>query len=132
MPGVGRANCLLGIRGGGGMTGRDVDGGATARVVSELDRTRQSLFIVQIREPSGSSGGSHHSMFRSFHRSLFTTMDSLSKSAAKKEAKRLEKELKFATKEPKVSAPKPVPKSAKDVAVDTQFINTTPKGDKKG
>ena len=71
-------------------------------------------------------------MFRSFHRPLFTTtMDSISKSAAKKEAKRLENKLKFATKEPKVSAPKPVAKPTRDV-VDTPFINTTPKGDKKG
>ena len=46
MPGVGRANCLLGIRGGAGITGRDVDGGTTARVVIELERTRQRLFIV--------------------------------------------------------------------------------------
>jgi len=59
MPGVGRANCLLGIRGGAGITGRDVDGGATARVVSELDRTRHKLFMVQIKEPSAYSGESH-------------------------------------------------------------------------
>jgi hypothetical protein len=130
MPGVGRANCLLGIRGGAGITGREVDGGATARVVSELDRTRQKLFIVQIREASGISGRSHP-MLKSVHRSLFSTMDSISKSAAKKEAKRLEKELKFATKDLKTSAPKPAPKPTRD-AVDTHFVNTTPKGDKKG
>ena len=59
MPGVGRANCLLGIRGGAGITGRDVDGGATARVVSELERTRQRLFIVLVRGSSGISGRSH-------------------------------------------------------------------------
>jgi hypothetical protein len=58
-------------------------------------------------------------------------MDPTSKSAAKKEAKRLEKELKFATKDLKASAPKPAPKPIRDVG-DTQFINTTPKGDKKG
>ena len=58
-------------------------------------------------------------------------MDSVSKSAAKKEAKRLEKELKYATKDLKASAPKPASKPGRDVA-DTQFINTTPKGDKKG
>lgn len=59
MPGVGRANCLLGIRGGGGMTGRDVDGGATASVVNELERTRQKLFMVQIREGSAIPDRSH-------------------------------------------------------------------------
>ena len=56
MPGDGRASCLLGIRGGAGMTGREVDGGATARLDSELDRTRQMLFIVQVKETSGISG----------------------------------------------------------------------------
>ena len=70
-------------------------------------------------------------MLKSVHRSLFSTMDSISKSAAKKEAKRLEKELKFATKDLKTSAPKPAPKPTRD-AVDTHFVNTTPKGDKKG
>ena len=70
-------------------------------------------------------------MLKSVHRSLFSTMDSISKSAAKKEAKRLEKELKIATKDLKASAPKSAPKPTRDV-VDTQFINTTPKGDKKG
>ena len=70
-------------------------------------------------------------MLKSVHRSLFSTMDSISKSAAKKEAKRLEKELKFATKDLKASASKPAQKPTRDVA-DTQFINTTPKGDKKG
>ena len=62
MPGDGSANCLLGIRGGAGMTGREVDGVATARVVSELDRTRQRLFIVQVRGTSGISGESYPSV----------------------------------------------------------------------
>ena len=44
------------------MTGREVDGVATARVVSELDRTRQRLFIVQVRGTSGISGESYPSV----------------------------------------------------------------------
>ena len=36
-----------------------MDGVATARVVSELDRTRQRLFIVQVRGTSGISGKNH-------------------------------------------------------------------------
>ena len=77
-------------------------------------------------------------MLKSVHRSLFSTMD-ISKRAAKKEAKRLEKGLELAAKGPGASAPKSTPKSAPKSApkptrdVDTtQFINTTPKGDKKG
>ena len=71
-------------------------------------------------------------MLKSVHRSLVSTMDSISKSAAKKEAKRLEKELKFATKELKVPAAKSVPPKPPRDVVDTEFINTTPKGEKKG
>ena len=67
MAGVGRANCLLGIRGGAGITGRDVDGGATARVVSELERTRQRLFIVAMRKSSGKAGRSHAQVSNSVH-----------------------------------------------------------------
>ena len=59
MPGVGRASCLLGIRGGAGITGREGDAGATASVDIELDRTRQRLFIVQVRVTSAISGRSH-------------------------------------------------------------------------
>ena len=61
-------------------------------------------------------------------------MDSITKSAAKKEAKRLEKELKLATKVPKSTAAttKEKEKKEKDKDIDTPFINTTPKGDKKG
>lgn len=75
-------------------------------------------------------------MLKSFHRSLFTTMDSITKSAAKKEAKRLEKEARLAAKIPKSAASKSTTKEKekkeKDKDVDTPFINTTPKGDKKG
>ena len=68
MPGVGRASCLLGIRGGAGMTGREVDGDATASVVSEFDRTRQRLFIlVQVRGPSGISGSRKSNNFQQCH-----------------------------------------------------------------
>ena len=68
MPGDGSANCLLGIRGGAGMTGREVDGVATARVVSELDRTRQRLFIVQVRGTSGISGESYPSVIYTWNK----------------------------------------------------------------
>lgn len=70
-------------------------------------------------------------MLKSVHRSLFSTMNPTSKSAAKKEAKRLEKGLELAAKGPKASARKPAPKSTRDVDT-TEFVNTTPKGDKKG
>ena len=53
-------------------------------------------------------------MLKSVHRSLFSTMNP---SAAKKG--------------PKTSARKPAPKSTRDVDT-TQFVNTTPKGEKKG
>ena len=70
-------------------------------------------------------------MLKSVHRSLFSTMNPISKSAAKKEAKRLEKGLELAAKGPKANAPKPAAKSTRDVDA-TEYINTTPKGDKKG
>ena len=70
-------------------------------------------------------------MLRAVNRSLFSTMNPTSKSAAKKEAKRLEKGLELATKGPKATARKPAPKSTRG-ADNTEFINTTPKGDKKG
>ena len=67
------------------------------------------------------------------YRTLFTTaMNAITKSAAKKEAKRLEKEIKLATKIPKATATKEKEKKEKDKDVETAFINTTPKGDKKG
>lgn len=63
-------------------------------------------------------------------------MDSITKSAAKKEAKRLEKEVKLAAKIPKSTTAKPATKEKekkeKDKDVDTPFVNTTPKGEKKG
>jgi valyl-tRNA synthetase len=58
------------------------------------------------------------------------------KSAAKKEAKRLEKEAKFAAKASKQA---PTPSNEKKQKLDKEkkendppFVNTTPKGEKKG
>ncbi|KXN91853.1 hypothetical protein AN958_11793 [Leucoagaricus sp. SymC.cos] len=59
-----------------------------------------------------------------------------SKSAAKKEAKRLEKEAKLAAKASKkvATAPKAKDGAAKKdkVKEEEEFVNTTPKGEKKG
>lgn len=62
-------------------------------------------------------------------------MDSITKSAAKKEAKRIEKELKLAAKIPKSTTTKKEKDNKKEKdkdVLDSPYINTTPKGDKKG
>ena len=73
-----------------------------------------------------------------FISSSFATMSAPTKSAAKKEAKRLEKEAKLAAKAAKQPSTPPtngekkqrVDKDKKDT--DDVFVNTTPKGEKKG
>ena len=63
-------------------------------------------------------------------------MDPITKSAAKKEAKHLKNDVKLTAKIPKSTTAKPAIKEKeekeKDKDVDTPFINTTPKGKKKG
>ncbi len=60
----------------------------------------------------------------------------LTKSAQKKEAKRLEKEAKLAAKAPKASPSdnpkKQKEKKEKEQDVDLSYVDTTPKGEKKG
>jgi len=61
--------------------------------------------------------------------------DPNSKSAQKKEAKRLEREAKLAAKTAKAPAAPSSdkkPKEKKEKDVEEPFVNTTPKGEKKG